>query len=121
MAVPFESAVNGLGRLRLRPEAHGAIEKRPSDLTNRGRVRLERFMARAPKEMANWGDLNIALNVLVKEGLILSYKTGRAGKGAETAIEVTTAPGADQAEVVRRVREVLTGAYADATVRTRTA
>lgn len=71
--------------------------------------------------MSTWGDLNIALNQLVKQGVIVSYKTSRAEKGGEAAIEVTTLPGADQAEVVRRVREVLTGNFSGATVRTKAA
>lgn len=78
-------------------------------------------MASNPKAMASWGDLNIALNTLVKEGLIAGYKTSRADKNAEVSIEVSTPSGADQAEVVRRVRELLTGQFADAKVRTRAA
>lgn len=76
-------------------------------------------MASHPKTMASWGDLNIALNTLVKEGLIAGYKTSRADKNTEVGIEVSTPSGADQAEVVRRVRELLTGQFADAKVRTR--
>ena len=71
--------------------------------------------------MANWGDLNVALNTLVKAGVITGYKTSRAetgGTGA-TAIEVSIRTGADQAEVVGRVRELLTGIFSDATVRTK--
>ena len=73
----------------------------------------------APKAAATWGDLNVALNALVKEGMIVSYTTGRGDKTASTAIEVTTARGADQAEVVRRVREALPGEFSAATVRTK--
>lgn len=73
----------------------------------------------ASKTMTTWGDLNIALNGLVKGGVIVSYKTSRADKGGEAAIEVSTAKGADQAEVVRQVRELLNGAFAAAVVRTK--
>ena len=79
-------------------------------------------MAATAKEMTSWGDLNIALNGLVREGVIVSYKTSRADKsGGEAAIEVSTAQGADQAEVVGKVRGILNGAFADASVRTRAA
>jgi hypothetical protein len=70
--------------------------------------------------MSGWGELNVALNALVREGVIVSYKTIRPEKGGPAGIEVATAPGADQAQVVRRVRELLPGNFADATVRTRT-
>jgi hypothetical protein len=71
------------------------------------------------KRPVGWGELNVALNALVKERLILSYNTG-ADKGG-VSIEVTTASGADQAEVVRRVRESLPTAFSEAQVRTKTA
>lgn len=76
-------------------------------------------MVAKAKTMAGWGDLNVALNGLVKEGVILSYKTSRPEKNTPAGIEVATAAGADQAEVVRRVRELLTGDFSEATVRTR--
>lgn len=78
-------------------------------------------MSDEPKPMKNWGDLNIALNALVREGVISAYKTLRGEKGEEPAIEVAIAQGSDQAEVVSRVRQTLTGIFAGATVRTRKA
>lgn len=78
-------------------------------------------MTARPKAMAGWGALNIALNALVREGLIVGYKTSRPEKDTPAGIEVATDKGADQAEVVRRVREILAGDFSDATVRTRTA
>ena len=72
-----------------------------------------------PKRPVGWGELNLALNGLVKEGIIVGYSTG-ADKGA-TSIEVATDSGADQAEVVRRVRETLPCAFSEAQVRTRSA
>lgn len=76
-------------------------------------------MATKPKSIVRWGELNIALNGLVKAGTILGYRTARPEAGGSAGIEVTTVQGADQAEVVRRVREVLPEAFSTATVRTR--
>ncbi|MDB5590826.1 hypothetical protein [Enterovirga sp.] len=78
-------------------------------------------MAGKPKPVVGWGALNMALNGLVKEGLIASYKTVRPEKDAEVGVEVAIAPGADQAEIVRRVREVLPEAFSGANVWTRAA
>ena len=74
-------------------------------------------MTRKPKPPAGWGELNIALNSLVREGVILSYSTGMAG--GSTSVEVAIDSGADQAEVVRRVRGSLPTAFSEAQVRTR--
>ncbi|HMO30976.1 hypothetical protein [Enterovirga sp.] len=76
-------------------------------------------MAAKSKSIIGWGELNIALNGLVKAGVILGYRTTRPEAGGSAGIEVTTAAGADQAEVVSRVRDVLPDAFATATVRTR--
>jgi hypothetical protein len=77
-------------------------------------------MASKPKRpVVGWGELNVALNALVKKGIIVSYST--AAVKSATTIEVTTSSGADQAEVVRQVREALPNAFSDAQVRTRTA
>lgn len=78
-------------------------------------------MAAPAKTLPKWGDLNIALNALVREQVIASYKTIRGEAGAPPAIEVATASGADQAEVVSRVRDALPAEFATATVRTRKA
>ena len=74
-------------------------------------------MSRKPKPPAGWGELNIALNGLVREGVIQSYKTGMSGE--TTSVEVEIESGADQAEVVRRVRGSLPPSFAEAQVRTR--
>ena len=74
-------------------------------------------MSRKPKPPAGWGELNIALNGLVREGVIQSYKTGMSGE--TTSVEVEIESGADQAEVVRRVRGSLPQSFAEAQVRTR--
>jgi len=74
-------------------------------------------MSRKPKPPSGWGELNIALNGLVREGIIQSYKTGMSGE--TTSVEVEIESGADQAEVVRRVRGSLPEAFAEAQVRTR--
>ncbi|TDR94046.1 hypothetical protein [Enterovirga rhinocerotis] len=76
-------------------------------------------MAAKPKSPSGWGELNIALNGLVKAGTILGYKTARPDADGSVGIEVTTARGADQAEVLRQVRDVLPEAFATAGVRTR--
>lgn len=60
------------------------------------------------------GELNVALNALVKEKLILAYNVSQT-----TAIEVAIDKGADQVEVLRRVRAALPDAFSDALVRTR--
>jgi hypothetical protein len=76
-------------------------------------------MRNNPKRPVGWGELNVALNGLVKEGIIVSYSTG-AEKGG-TLIEVATHSGADQAEVLRRVRENLPSTFSKAQVRTKIA
>ena len=76
-------------------------------------------MAKSKTGVAGWGDLNIALNGLVKAGTILGYKTVRPENGGAVGVEVTTGKGADQAEIVRMVRETLPEAFSGATVRTR--
>ena len=67
----------------------------------------------------NWGDLNVALNGLRKAGVIAGYKTGTSVRTGGLTIDVGVEPGADQADVVRRVREALPADVADAEVRTR--
>jgi hypothetical protein len=74
-------------------------------------------MSRKPKPPVGWGELNVALNGLVREGVIQSYRTGLSGE--TTSVEVAIDSGADQAEVVRRVRGSLPSAFAEASVRTR--
>ena len=81
--------------------------------------RLKRGASPEPKKAPSWGDLNAALNALVKEGLIVSYSTAKSARSDVPAIEVTIGSGADQAEVVRRVRGSLPAALSEAQVRTR--
>lgn len=76
-------------------------------------------MARQSKAPAGWGELNVALNGLVKKAVIVGYKTG--STDGATSVEVSIERGADQADVVRQVREALPQAFSDATVRTRVA
>ena len=76
-------------------------------------------MSRKPKPPAGWGELNVALNSLVREGVIQSYRTGMSGE--TTSVEVEIESGADQAEVVRRVRGSLPDTFSEAQVRTRAA
>lgn len=75
-------------------------------------------MERKPRPPSGRGELNVALNVLMKEKLILSYDVAQT---SGTAIEVGIDKGADQADVLRRVREALPASFADAQVRTRIA
>jgi hypothetical protein len=74
-------------------------------------------MARQAKAPSGWGELNVALNAVVKSGVIRDYRA--TGADGDTVVEVTVDSGADQAEVVRQVREALPGAFASAKVRTR--
>ena len=74
-------------------------------------------MNRKPKPPSSRGELNVALNALVKDGSILRYDVQTGGKDAAT-IEVAIDSGADQVEVVRRVREALPDAFSAAQVRT---
>ena len=76
-------------------------------------------MSEKPHAPFNWGDLNVALNSLRKAGVIADYKTGTAPRSGALTIEVAVESGADQAEVVRQVRESLPDSVADAEVRTR--
>lgn len=76
-------------------------------------------MAKRQQQILGWGSLNVALNTLVRTGVISAYKTNRPENDNPALIEVTVPPGADQAEVVDRVRQSLTTEFADATVRTR--
>ena len=74
-----------------------------------------------PKPASGWGELNVALNRLVKTGVIQSYSTGARGKEARVTVEVMIDTGADQAEVVQLVREALPEDYREAQVRTKLA
>lgn len=76
-------------------------------------------MKRKPVSMIGWGELNIALNQLVKACTIIRYKTAGPEGIGPAGVQVTTAIGADQAYVARRVRDVLPDAFSTATVRTR--
>jgi hypothetical protein len=67
-----------------------------------------------------WGDLNGALDALVREGVILSYSPA-AGTSTAASVEVALPAGANQAEAVRRVSESLPDAFSKAEIRTRTA
>ena len=73
-------------------------------------------MERKQKPPSARGALNMALNALTKERLILSYIVAQTGT---TAIEVAIDKGADQADVLRRVRDALPASFAEAQVRTR--
>lgn len=73
-------------------------------------------MERKSKPLSARGELNVALNALTKEQLILSYSVAQ---GDTTSIDVAVEKGADQAEVLRRVREALPASFVDAQVRTR--
>lgn len=73
-------------------------------------------MAQQSKPLSSRGELNVALNGLIKTKAILSYSVAQA-KG--TAIEVAIDKGADQAEVLRLVREALPASFSEAQVRTK--
>jgi hypothetical protein len=72
------------------------------------------------KSEIGWGDLNKAMNQLVRAKVIRSFSTQRSGKdGPLTLLEVTVDLGADQAEVVRQVRDALPNALSGLQIRTR--
>ena len=71
------------------------------------------------KSSVRWGELNAALNALVRDGVILSYSAA-AGTGAAPSVEVSIFDGEDDTEVVRRVTEMLPSSFSAAQVRTKT-
>lgn len=44
--------------------------------------------------MASWGDINAALNRLVREGVITGFKTNRGDKSHQEGLQVNVVPGA---------------------------
>ena len=76
-------------------------------------------MAKASNARPKWGDLNIALNGLKRGGVFSTYTTQWVEAGSTTVIELSVERGADQAEVLRTVREALPAAFLDATIRTK--
>lgn len=68
--------------------------------------------------MASWGDINAALNKLVREGAIAGFRTNRGDKSAQTHLHVTvTAPDGEDEEAVRqRILAVLLPLDEEATV-----
>lgn len=59
--------------------------------------------------MASWGDVNAALNRLVREGVIIGFKTNR-GEKSDSAlrVSVTPAPDFDVEAVHSQIMGVLT-------------
>ena len=52
--------------------------------------------------MASWGDINAALNRLVREGAIAGFKTNRGEKSHDVGLHVSVTPkGDDDAESVK--------------------
>lgn len=45
--------------------------------------------------MASWGDINAALNRLVREGVIAGFKTNRGDKSHQDGLHVSVVPGPD--------------------------
>ena len=68
--------------------------------------------------MASWGDINAALNKLVREGVIAGFRTNRGDKTAQAGLHVDVTPsGGDDAESVRaRILGVLQGFDDEVTV-----
>ncbi len=60
--------------------------------------------------MASWGDINAALNRLVREGAIAGFKTNRGEKSHQAGLHVSVVPkDGDDAEGLReRILGVLT-------------
>ena len=69
--------------------------------------------------MASWGDINAALNRLVREGVISGFRTNRGEKVRPVALHVSVVPAApaDDVEGVReRILTVLTPLDGEVTV-----
>lgn len=66
------------------------------------------------KPMRSWGDLNAALNGLVREGVIEGFRTNRDVRDAVHAIVLVLASGMDAPAALSAAQSVLTGVFADA-------
>lgn len=71
-------------------------------------------MTKPARPLRSWGDLNAALNGLVREGVIETFRTNRDVKDAVHAIVLVLASGVDEPTALRAARRVLTGVFADA-------
>lgn len=73
--------------------------------------------------MASWGDINAALNRLVREGVIAGFKTNRGEKSHDGGLHVSVTPKADDDVdgVKSRIMSVLTPLDEDVTVTVSTA
>ena len=60
--------------------------------------------------MASWGDINAALNGLVRDGLITGFKTNRGDKSHQDGLHVSVVPseGGDVEGIRTRILAVLT-------------
>lgn len=60
--------------------------------------------------MASWGDINAALNGLVREGVITGFKTNRGDKSHQDGLRVNVVPGSgsDVEGIRSRILAVLT-------------
>ena len=67
-----------------------------------------------PRPMKSWGDVNLALNHLVRGGVIEGFRTNREAKNADPEIVLTISADMKEASALHAVRNVLTGAFADA-------
>lgn len=67
-----------------------------------------------PRPMKSWGDVNLALNHLVRDGVIEGFRTNRDAKNADPEIALTISPDMKEAAALHAVRSTLTGAFADA-------
>ncbi|WP_375461050.1 hypothetical protein [uncultured Enterovirga sp.] len=67
-------------------------------------------MNQEARKMASWGDINAALNRLVREGVIAGFKTNRGDKSLDSSlhVNVTPAPNDDVDTVRDRILSVLT-------------
>ncbi|MDB5590265.1 hypothetical protein [Enterovirga sp.] len=57
--------------------------------------------------MASWGDINAALNRLVREGVIAGFKTNRGEKTQDSALHVNITPTANGD--TDRIRDLIIG------------
>ena len=63
--------------------------------------------------MKSWGDVNLALNHLVRDGVIEGFRTNRDAKNADPEIALMITAEMKEASALHAVRSTLTGAFED--------
>jgi hypothetical protein len=73
-------------------------------------------MATKTRAMRTWGDLKLAMNVLVREGAIAGFRTNRDERGVAPAIWIKARAGGEMSNALQAASAVLTGAFEDTAV-----